>query len=207
MTTGAEAITAIQLIDACIGITSTIINIGNAVKDAQGLPPKLKELSEKIPAIDDLLSDARQNCEEGKVSESAAESAKPLLQQCEKALSELRDIFRKACPKDGENRGKLLWKGTRAVFLGRESNVQKLLNTIQGNLRLLEQKTIYDIGDKLDELQQITEELGHDDPGKYAHSGSGNIVANEGGSPTNYIHSGTGHQISTQNNYQGNQST
>lgn len=75
MATGAEAIAVVQLIDACIGITSTIINIGNVVKDAQGLPPKLKELSEKIPAIDDLLSDARQNCEEGKVSESNAEIA------------------------------------------------------------------------------------------------------------------------------------
>lgn len=207
MATGAEAIAVVQLIDACIGITSTIINIGNAVKDAQGLPPKLKELSEKIPAIDDLLSDARQSCEEGKVSESAAESAKPLLQQCEKALSELLDIFRKACPKDGENRGKLLWKGTRAVFLGRESNVQKLLNTIQRDLRLLEQKKIYDIGDKLVELQQITEELGRDDPGKYAHFGSGNIIANERGNPTNNIHSGTGEVIRAGTYYKGNPGT
>jgi hypothetical protein len=34
---GVEAIAAIQLIDACIGITKTILDIGRAVKDAQAL--------------------------------------------------------------------------------------------------------------------------------------------------------------------------
>lgn len=38
---GAEAVAAIQLIDACIGITKTILDISRAVKNAQGLPPKL----------------------------------------------------------------------------------------------------------------------------------------------------------------------
>ncbi|KAK7193329.1 vegetative incompatibility protein HET-E-1 [Paraphaeosphaeria sporulosa] len=52
---GAEAITAIQLIDACIGIANTIIDIGRAVHDAQGLPPKLRDLLEKLPAIQELL--------------------------------------------------------------------------------------------------------------------------------------------------------
>jgi hypothetical protein len=46
---GAEAITAIQLIDACIGITTTIIDIGRAAVDAQGLPPKLRDLIETLP--------------------------------------------------------------------------------------------------------------------------------------------------------------
>lgn len=195
MATGAEAIAIVQLIDACIGITDTIIKIGSAVRDAQGLPPKLKELWEKLPAIEELLSDAQTNCEEGKVSESACESAKPVLQQCEKALAELRDIFRKACPKDGENRGKLLWKGMRTVFLGRESKVQKLLVVIQDNLRLLDQKELYRIGDRLDELQQITEELSHEDAITYATYGTGNIFATSGGTSTNLGHSGQGNII------------
>nr|POE87052.1 hypothetical protein CFP56_76157 [Quercus suber] len=45
-TSGAAAITAIQLIDACIGNTKVIVDIGNAVRDAQGLPPKLRALVE-----------------------------------------------------------------------------------------------------------------------------------------------------------------
>ncbi|KAK5134177.1 hypothetical protein LTR08_006837 [Meristemomyces frigidus] len=170
---GAEAITAVQLIDACIDITKVIIDIGRAVHNAQGLPPKLQE-----------------NEGQGQVTEESSKNAKPILRQCELALGELRDLFKKACPKDGDNRGKRIWNGTKTVFFGRDSQLQKCLDTILGNLRLLEQKEIYVIGDKLDELQELTEALAHDDGGKYTHAGAGNIVANEGGAPTNYVQGG-----------------
>ncbi|KAJ5065692.1 hypothetical protein J3E74DRAFT_414642 [Bipolaris maydis] len=187
---GVEAITAIQLIDACIGIANTIIDIGRAVHDAQGLPPKLRDLLEKLPAIQELLESAQESCEEGSITEDASKSAQPILKQCEVALAELRDIFRKACPKDGENRTKRIWRGTKTVFFGRDSQAQRLLVTIQDNLRLLEQKEIYVIGDKLDALEQVTESLANED-GKYTHTGAGNIIANEGGSSTNYIVGGS----------------
>lgn len=112
------------------------------------------------------------------------------MKQCEEALAELRDIFRKACLKDGENRTKRVWRGAKTVFVGRDSQVQRLLVAIQDNLRLLEQKEIYVIGDKLNELQQVTEALADED-GKYTHSGDGNIIANEGGNPTNYVVGGS----------------
>ncbi|KAK4892097.1 hypothetical protein LTR49_028622 [Elasticomyces elasticus] len=166
---GAEAIVAVQLIDACIGITKTILDIG---------------------LIEELLESAQETCEEGKVTEDASKSAEPILKQCEHALGELRDIFRKACPKDGDDRSKRIWKGAKAVFFGRDSQLQKLLGTIQDNLKLLEQKEMYVIGDKLDALQQFTETLAQEDSGKYIHSGAGNIVANEGGTPTNYVQGG-----------------
>jgi hypothetical protein len=192
---GIEAITAIQLFDACIGITETIINIGRAVKDAQGLPPKLRDLCEKLPAIEDILESARKNCEDGKVTEAASDSARPILQQCEQALGELQDIFKKACPKDRSDRYKRVWNGAKTVFFGRDSQVQRLLVLVQDNLRLLEQKEVYVIGDKLEELQHLTEALAQDNGGKYAHTGAGNIIANEGGDPTNYVMSGSGRQI------------
>lgn len=62
---------------------------------------------------------------------------------------------------------------------------------IQDDLRLLEQKEIYVIGDRLDALQQVTEALADGEDSKYAHTGAGNIVANEGGNPTNYITGGS----------------
>jgi hypothetical protein len=193
---GAEANAAIQLIDACIGIAKTIVDIGRAVHDAQGLPPKLRDLIEKLPAIEGLLESAHDTFEEGKVAEDASKSAQPIIKQCEQALGELREIFRKACPKDGDNRSKRMWKGAKTVFFGRDSKVQNLLVAVQDNLKLLEQKGIYVIGDRLDELQELTEALGHEDSSKYIHSGSGHIVANEGGNPTTYLGgSGNSRQI------------
>ena len=192
---GVEVITAIQLLDACIGITKTILDIGRAVKDAQGLPPKLRGLCKKLPAIEELLEIARDSYEEGQVTEDNSRSAKPILEQCEQALGELRDIFRKACPKEGEDRTKRIWRGARTVFFGRDSQVQKLLVAVQDNLRLLEQKEVFRIGDKLDDLQQLTEALAQDDNSRITHTGSGNILANQGGSHTNYLMSGSGRQI------------
>jgi hypothetical protein len=187
---GAEAITAIQLIDACIGIANTIIEIGRAINDASGLPPRLRELFDKLPAIQDLLESAQESCEKGRITEDASKNAQPILKQCEKALAELRDIFRKACPKDGEKCSKRIWSGVKTVFFGRDSQVQRLLVAIQDDLRLLEQKEIYVIGDKLDALQQVTEALSDEDS-KYTHTGAGNIFANEGGSPTNNVVGGS----------------
>jgi hypothetical protein len=192
---GAEAIAAIQLIDACIGITKTILDIGRAVKDAQGLPPKLRDLCEKLPAIEELLESAHDSCEEGKVNEDNSKSARPILRQCEQALAELRDIFRKACPKEEDDRTKRIWRGARTVFFGRDGRVQKLLVAVQDNLRLLEQKEVLRIGDKMEELQQLTEALAQDDDSRITHTGSGNILSNQGGSHTNYLMSGSGRQI------------
>lgn len=62
---------------------------------------------------------------------------------------------------------------------------------IHDNLKLLEQKEIYAIGSRLDELQTLTEDLGQDDSSKYAHSGDGNIIANEGANATNYVQGGS----------------
>jgi len=61
---GAEAITAIQLIDACIGIAESIIDVGRAVHDAQGLPPKLRDLLEKLPAFEELLESVHESWED-----------------------------------------------------------------------------------------------------------------------------------------------
>ncbi|KAK3614952.1 hypothetical protein LTR22_027617, partial [Elasticomyces elasticus] len=205
---GAEVIAAIQLIDACIGIAKTILDIGRAVSDAQGLPPKLRGLLERLPVIEELLESAHDNFEEGKVAEDTGRSAQPILQQCEQALGGLREIFRKACPKEGDNRSKRIWKGAKTVFFGRDSQVQKLLEVVQDSLKLLEQKEIYVIGDKLEELQELTKALSNDDSGKYAHTGAGHIVANEGGSPTNYFGgSGNSRQINNPGVYNEGPST
>jgi hypothetical protein len=188
---GAEAITAIQLIGACLDIADTIINIKHAVHDAQGLPAKLRELLDKLPAIQDLLESAQKSFEEGRIAGDTSASAQPILEHCKAALADLRDIFKKACPPDRENRAKRIWRGTKTVFFGRDSQVQKLLVDIQADLKLLEQKEIYVIGDKLDALKQVTEALANGEDGKYSHTGAGNIFANEGGSPTNNVVGGS----------------
>jgi len=152
----------------------------------------LRDLCDKLPAIEEVLEMVHDNCDDGAVAESQSKSVEPVLQQCEKNLKELHDIFRKACPKDKDDRSKRLWKSIMVTaFIGRESKVQKPLLVIQDDMKLLEQHEVCRIGDKLDDLQQLTEALARDDDGRYNHSGSGNIIANEGGTPTNYVVGGS----------------
>ena len=54
-------------------------------------------------------------------------------------------------------------------------------------MRLLEQKKIYVISDKLNALQQVTEALVNNDNNKYMHTEADNIIANEGSSSMNYV--------------------
>ena len=126
------------MIDACIGIVNTIIDISRAVDDAQGLPLKLRDLLEKFPIIKELLESAHKKFGEGAVSDDVSKSAQPVLKQCEQALGDLRDILTKACPKEGDSRSKRIWKGAKTIFFGRESQVQKLLKFVLDNLKLLE---------------------------------------------------------------------
>lgn len=171
---GAEAITIVQLLDACVGITRTIIEIGEAARDAKGLPERLKELFERLPTIEDLLKLARKNHDN--VSNEDRARIEPVLRQCRTSLEDLRALFWKACPEDGEHYSKRLWRGTKAVFSGRESKLLRLLDTILGNLKLLEQMKIYDMGDRLDSLSETIQVLSEDESSTAAnmHYGSGN---------------------------------
>lgn len=47
----------------------------------------------------------------------------PVLQQCERNLEELDDIFWQACSKDEDDRSKRIWGEKRPVVIGRESTV------------------------------------------------------------------------------------
>jgi hypothetical protein len=92
---GVEAVAVVELINACIGITKTILDIGRAVHDPQSLPPKLRDLLDKLPAVGDLFVSAREACDEGEIVHDKRTNMQPLLEQCRPALAELRDIVRK----------------------------------------------------------------------------------------------------------------
>ncbi|PIA99837.1 Ankyrin-3 [Cercospora beticola] len=180
---GVEVITTVQLIDACVGITRTIIEIGQAARDAKGLPDRLKELFERLPAIESLLKLARENHD--KVPSGDRESVEPTLRQCKTSLEELKALFWKACPEDREHYSKRIWRGTKTVFSGRESQLLRLLDTILGNLKLLEQMKVYEIDDRLDSLLETVQLLAQDESPRAhnTHHGSGN----------QNIHQGSGH--------------
>ena len=57
---------------------------------------QLRDVLEKLPAIEELLESAREN-----VAEEASKSTQPTLKQYEQALSDPRNVLRKVCTKGG----------------------------------------------------------------------------------------------------------
>ena len=175
----AEAIAIVGLVDACIGITGTIIKIGQVAKDANGLPSKLAKVFEEFPVVQSLFQRAKENNDN--IKEDARRSAEPTLKQCKEALVHLQALFEKICPPDDTSSFKRIWKGTKAEVLGRNTKLQELWKEVQGYLNTLEKKQIFDIGDKLDALKKTMDSMAQEDSGN-VHYGDGNqnIVQGEG---------------------------
>jgi hypothetical protein len=173
--------TIIQLADACIGIVKAIAEIGSAARDAHGMPASLQAIFEQLPVLEELLNAARNHGQQEDLANNEQQSVKPILSSCQQALSEMRDLFKEACPKDESDRTQRVWRGMKFYFFGKNSKLQKLLVTVLDNLKLLGMKKVFVIGDKLDKLQTLTEELGPEDTGsQHNTTDSGNIFGQSG---------------------------
>jgi hypothetical protein len=192
--TAMDPATVVQLVDACIGITQAIFEIGRAARDAQGIPESLQAIFDQLPVLEELLEAAKDRDHRGDLTKEKQQAAKPLLSSCQQDLKKMRDLFQEACPEDEQDKTRRVWKGVKTYFLGKHSKLRKLLVAVMDKLRTLEAKEIFVIGDKLDELQRLTEELDPEDPGnKYTTRGSySHIFAQEGtGTQKNDVSSGS----------------
>jgi len=107
-----------------------------------------------------------------------AVAAIQLIDACEQALVGLRNLFHTV----GDDRT-------------RDCKVQKLLPTIQDNLRLLEKKKVLRNGDRVDNLRQLTKALAQDGGNQISCPGPGELLANQKGNYNAYVMDGTGTQI------------
>jgi hypothetical protein len=175
---GVEAITLVQLVDACIGITHAIITIAQAARNDNGLPKKLAKLFEELPAVYDIFEKAKQR--NGTIEDETHRSAKPVLKQCKEDLEALKALFEKICPLDGSSRFKRVWSGAKAEVIGRNTKLLSLWEAIQGHLEILEKKEIFEIGDTLDGFKKAMESLAEEEGSRYTNNGTGPQIINEG---------------------------
>lgn len=187
----------IGLVDACIGITGTIIKIGQAAKDAHGLPSKLAKVFEEFPVVQSLFQRAKENSDN--IKEDASRSVKPILEQCKQALDQLQVLFDKICPQDGTSSAKRVWKGAKAEVMGRNSKLQELWKEVNGHLDTLEKKQVFDIGDKLDTLKKTMDSMAQDDSGANIHHGDGNQNIMQGNENKMFVQGGGYKNNYTQN--------
>lgn len=176
----AEAMAIVQMVEACIALTKLIIDIGQAAKNAQGLPKKLAGLFDQVPLLKGLFEKAKENS--SKLDASSRKDAEPVLQKCEDALDKLHGLFKDICPKDQDNWGKRIYKGTKATIFGKNSKLQGLWKEIKEYMETLEQQQIFQIGDRLSGLEDAMMALAEEEEagGKYTYNGVGDMFVTEG---------------------------
>jgi hypothetical protein len=188
----------------------TIAEIGRAARNASGMPASLQAIFDQLPVLEELLQAARDRSKRGDLANDKLESVKPILSSCQRALGEMRDLFKEACPEDESDKARRVWNDVKDYFFGKNSKLQKLLVTVMDNLKLLELKQIFVIDGKLDELRNLTEGLDPEDTGStYATYGSGSIFSHQGsGTQKNNVSSGANsRQINTKAYQEGGNST
>ncbi|KAM3425750.1 hypothetical protein BST61_g7681 [Cercospora zeina] len=196
-TLGAEIV---QLLSACVDLTKTIVTIAEAAKSSHGLPPKIFQLFEELPAVQSLFEKFQQHhLHESRDNTNV--SVTPVLRHCEQDLRSLSLLFENVCPKDEANRLQRTWKGTTALISGKHSKLQELWTSILGHLEMLETKQILDIGDQLDSLNDTMSSMANEHESTYNYNVSGSMYHNEGGA---MFHNSGAHNTNYQSG--GNQS-
>lgn len=134
--------------DACLGLTSFIYKTVRAAKSANGLPKEIENLFQQLPLVISVFEQAR----ERPPNKSTAIEVKSVFEQCGRNLKEIAAMFEKSCPKRDSPQPQRVWKAAWAQMSGRMDDLQSLWRQVEGNLRLLEQKQIIDMGKTLDAL-------------------------------------------------------
>ena len=188
-----EASLVLGLVSSTIAIFEAAHGIYEAASDASRLPKKIRFVGDQIPLVQNALGLARKNIDAKNVTREALESVKPVLEQCQKNATDIKEIFEKTIPAKDASR--------------KSSKVKQYMEEIFKSLQLLARNQVFQDTETLEEINGAIEHLknisdGEEDP-QFVHSGTGPLNTNTGGTQQNYTSSGSGTQYNAQNQYFG----
>ncbi|KAK5137428.1 hypothetical protein LTR08_009006 [Meristemomyces frigidus] len=94
----------------------TSIECYDVIKDKSGVPKALRDVSEKLPSIRDLLMSAEAQYMDGKLEQSTWDDAKEYVEHCKQLCKEMRELLISTSLKDETGRAVPLWKVTTMVL-------------------------------------------------------------------------------------------
>ena len=191
-----EAGLVLGLISSTIAIFEAAQAIYEAASDTSGLPKKLRVVVEQIPLVYNALGLAEKNFKANNVTPEAVRNAKPVLEQCKKSATSLKDILDTSIPVKDASRVERLKK---VVGLKRKSNKAKeYMEVVCKSMELLAQNQVFQDAEALEDIKAAIEQLTNasdeeEEQPQFIHSGAGAINANTGeGTQKNYNSSGPG---------------
>ena len=152
-----EVALVLGLVSSTITVFEAALEIYEAASDQTGLPKKLRTVAEQIPLVYHALSLAKQNLEAKNVPAEALQKAKPILAQCNKSATSVKEIFDKTIPtKDASRLDRL----RKAGGLKMNSNKVKMyMEEIWKSIELLAQNQVFQDAKTLQEIKTAVEQL------------------------------------------------
>jgi hypothetical protein len=193
-----SGIEIVSLIAACIDLTKTAIDAYNAVKHFKDLPEAFKEVSNKLPLVEQILQDAKTQLASATPNNELSAKMEPLLKNCEKKVTELRDIFRQLSKAQKKTVSGLY--RTIVLKLGKESRVEELMKHILEDIQVLVasnalksemQNQIAKIREAIEELTRvkpsIPDQVFESGAGGFRHDGRGDLNVQYGDGDMNNV--------------------
>ena len=136
---GAEALAVVgivanilQLVDFSSKAISRVKEFG---EDAQDIPKTFRDIQTGLPLVVHTLSEIQTRVSDGQVPEESCKALKGVLGDCEAKLAELKIIFEKVLPQDGDSKGKRVLKGL--VSLRQDKKVEEISQALWRSLQSL----------------------------------------------------------------------
>ncbi|KAK3626799.1 hypothetical protein LTR56_019617 [Elasticomyces elasticus] len=165
-----------ELVVETIEYVKTAIVIWEATKDKHKVPRQLRVIAAKLPAIQELLELAEQQCQVTSLPVPQWARVKPSVGRCRTHCKDIRSIFIRAFPLNA-NAAHRAWTGTLTVTRGKK--VEQLLQDVYGELQVLNQHHITTNRELLAQIGAAVEELVSAEDLTYHHSGPGELTVME----------------------------
>ena len=147
------------LITGTITIVETSIKIYDAVKDKSGIPEKLKKISDKLPALLELLEGARAQAEKFHPTEQTWIEVKKAIQHCREACEGLQYHLESVYQKADAGTTARVFKNIGNVISDKSKTAEGLLKEIYTYLEILKHHQIITNAKLLDDIKKTVDEL------------------------------------------------
>ena len=132
---GAEAGLVLGLISSIITVIDTIVKVCKDVKDAEGIPMTFREITQRLPLIQDTLRIAEAHIDERSLDEESCRAIRPVVEGCKDKALRLEIMFRKVVPQANITRLDRYRIAVRA--LGKGNRVEALMKGMLEDVQLL----------------------------------------------------------------------
>ncbi|KAI5457667.1 SesA protein [Mariannaea sp. PMI_226] len=174
----------IGLISGILTILDTVSTLHEAVQNAHGLPPALRNIARRLPLVQDTLKSAEGHIKQSGENETTYAAIKPIIENCKEKAERLRGVLQEMAPETDHSRFQRI--GLAIRILSKSHRAEELMKGLLEDAHLLAGNRAIKAAteEQVAELRRAVQELS-----EVSSSGP------NGSTSPMFAHYGTGHQL------------